>query len=201
MKNLTAYLLLVISSLSLTSYSVANTESQISPEADIGSYQSFALLPLPTKVEGMNPGTMLKYGRNIKDGMKESLTQKGYTESPLEEADFAVSFNANSDSKIAITQLGYSYASYYNYGPWGRYPPYGGYGHWGMPMGSNVIIDEYKEGSLMVELFDNNTKELVWVGWTTLQSTGHSIRHQELTDLIIKIMRSIPKAKALDSPG
>ena len=58
--------------------------------------------------------------------------------------------------KTDVTDWGFSYGV-----GWGGYP-YGGY--YG---GSNVTVDQYDEGTLIVEVYDLKAKKMLWVGWVT----------------------------------
>jgi hypothetical protein len=62
--------------------------------------------------------------------------------------DLLVAFHTGVKDKINVTDWGYSYGDYY----WG----------WG---GRQIDVYQYQQGSLVVDLIDFQTKELVWRGW------------------------------------
>ncbi len=149
-------------------------------------------MPLPQGSMGKNPGVILKYGQTAQDGVREALFSKGYTETAIETADFVVNIKANSVPKVKITDMGYNYGAY---GSWGRrgYPyGYGGYNSMSMGMNSGVHVDNYEEGTLILEIYEAESKELLWVGWATDRKSKKGIGHGELKLLIRDIMVSFP---------
>ena len=81
-------------------------------------------------------------------------------------------------------------------GPWpGGY--YGGYGYGGWGGGSSIIYaTTYTEGSLVIGLFDLESKSMVWqgVGTKTLSESNDSPeeRAQKINEAVAKIMEAYP---------
>src|SRR5687768_9712730 len=83
------------------------------------------------------------------------LTSKGWTKVADEQADIAVAAHV-------ATQQSQSVSTFYDgmgYGPWG-------YGGWGTGM-STTYVDTVTEGTLIVDLFNGQTKKLAWRGKAT----------------------------------
>lgn len=174
--------------------SVPKIDNQINPNVDLSNFKLFALLPLPTSIPGADPGVILKYGQTVHEGVSETLYSKGYIPTAVENADFVVNIKANSVPKVKVTDMGYNYGPSYNaWGYGGRYPyGYGGYNSMAMGMNSGVRVDNYEEGTLIIEIYDAKNKELVWVGWATDRKKKKGIGHGELKMLIRNIMVSFP---------
>ena len=121
-------------------------------EANYSGFKTYALLPLPQRVEGADPGTALRVATPLSSEIKTGMSNKGYREAPPEQADIVLNIRGKVVGKTDVTDWGYSYAGYGRWG--GYYDPYGG-----------VSVDQYNEGTLSVEAFNRQTKQLVWVGW------------------------------------
>lgn len=159
--------------------------NELNPDADLSALSSFALLPLPTQIPGADPGAILRYGKTAQEGLEDALTAKGYTLSEIANADFAVNIKATLVPKVEVTDWGFDYGYYGRRGYWGRGYPYGS-------MGSNIDIDSYEEGTLIIELFETKSKQLVWVGWATGRKKSKPMEHEELKLLISNILESFP---------
>ena len=125
-------------------------------EADLSKLKTYALLPLPNKIPGSDPGAGLRYAQPVQQEVKAGMAALGYTEVPVDAADVVLNIRGSVVPKVDVTNYGYSYAGY---GRWGGM--YGGY-----PMGGTSVY-QYDEGTLTIEAFDRATKQLVWVGWGT----------------------------------
>ena len=81
------------------------------------------------------------------------LTLNGWTKAPSDQADIAV-------VPQAATRTGQTLNTFYDgWGGWG----YGGWGAGGIGS-STTTVDTYTEGTLMIDLFDRQSKRLVWRG-------------------------------------
>jgi hypothetical protein len=114
------------------------------------NYQTFGFYP--TLIPQGDEYDSLSY-RYIKSAIQTEMLKKGYTYA--EEPDLWVNFNVYVKDKININTA--PTASFYyhyrrGYGVWGDYP---------------IIEDritQYTEGTLNIDLIDNNTKRLLWEG-------------------------------------
>ncbi|MBE2212746.1 MAG: DUF4136 domain-containing protein [Opitutaceae bacterium] len=131
--------------------------SEFKKDADFTKYKTYTVVPLPQKVEGMDPGAGIRLSSAALGSAKTAMGAKGYTESAVaKEADVALIIKGKSVPKTDITDWGFSYGV-----GWGGYPYAGGY------YGSNISVDQYDEGTLIVEAYDVKTKAMIWVGWVT----------------------------------
>lgn len=90
--------------------------------------------------------------RRLYDALKNELDARGYKQVEAD-ADMAVNLMVIIQEKSNVS----AYRSHYNYG--GYYYPYG-YGH------STVRYDsqEYLQGTVIIDIFDNKAKKLIWQG-------------------------------------
>ena len=121
-------------------------------EADFQSYKSFAWVPQQTTAIGdakqaQQTNTLLD--KRVRNAVNAKLQAQGMT-IDTENPDLLVAYHTGIDQKINVTDWGYSYPRYY--------------GGWG---GGNVDVTSYEEGTLIVDLIDYKTKQLVWRGVAT----------------------------------
>jgi len=173
--------LFVISILFLTACSqqiIVHTD--FDPDYDLGTYKSFDWGEKVKIEEGRNP---LHYNelndKRIKKAVQEQLTRRGYkhiAESP----DLILHYHiiVKDQSVVATEPFGYSYGPYWN------------------RMNTNVY--SYKEGTLILDLMDRKTNNLIWRGWA-VTDVNESYSPQEIEEIIqkvvSKIFRKFPKTK------
>ena len=81
------------------------------------------------------------------------------------EGDFGVGYRGSIQEKIDVQTID----RYYGYGPgWGQYGP--GYGG----IATETYVDQYDEGTLIIDVVDNRSRKLVWRG-----STSARVREDE----------------------
>jgi uncharacterized protein DUF4136 len=88
--------------------------------------------------------------KEIEDG----LSSRGWQKVPEGEADAEVLIHGSTQQKDKIT-------TFYNGGYYGGW---GWYGYWGGPGMTTVTTHTYTEGTLVVDIFNTRTKQLVWRG-------------------------------------
>jgi hypothetical protein len=123
--------------------------------ADFTSYQTFSWL------DQKNPGIKETAHQIIMLAVEEELRFKGL-EKDYEKPDLHVVYYADGDEHVRVDTTYYGYA----YGPgW-----YGGPYYRNMyvsAVGSRSTVREYVEGTLIVDLVDTSTNQLVWRGSVT----------------------------------
>jgi len=126
--------------------------------------------------------------RRILKAIEADLLAKGFTKSL--EPDILVNIFTKAKTKVNVT----SYNGGYGYGGYG----YGGYGGWypwyyGPNYGTSV--SQYTEGTLFVDLIDNNKKELAWqgIGSGALDYKGNVAKKEEkVKEFVTQIMAQYP---------
>jgi hypothetical protein len=129
--------------------------SEFNPDTDFSGYSKYVMLPLPASIPGGDPGMVLRTGKIIEQAAIDSLAAKGFQQVEAAEADFAVKLTGKVVPKVDVTDMGYT-----------AMPRRGWYGYY-QPFyyESNVYVDQYEEGTLIIEVYDAASRELVWVGW------------------------------------
>ena len=170
----------------------AKVNTEFDSQADFASAKTFVLLPLPKDVPGADPGLAMRVNHTVETTVRNAMTAKGYREVAREEADIAVLIHGKLVPKTAFADWGLS-PSYGAYG-WNR--GYRGY-YGGMSMGSNVIVDQYNEGTLIGEVYDVESKSMIWVGWmSTRTNTKREGEVERITAAVDRLLALYPAAGA-----
>ena len=108
--------------------------------------------------------------KRIQDAVDQTLASKGIQHGSIEEADFQVSYHVIIREEADVSPI----ARHYSYGYYGyrrhshssfRRPYYGGYGYGGYSNPYSGYVDHYLEVTLVIDVHDLRTGELVWRGW------------------------------------
>lgn len=114
---------------------------------DFGAYRSYGYMERPT--EGVLAGNDLVINR-IERAVDRQLGANGYQKMETGSPDFYVVYHAALEERITATTID----------QWGY-----GWRHWGRWGGrSEVLVETYEEGTLIIDIVDASTKELVWRG-------------------------------------
>ena len=161
-----------------------SVKNDFDKEADFTAYRTFAWLQEPvTAIGDANAARQMNtlLDKRIRTAVETELQAKGMTVN-TENPDLLVVYHTGVDNKIDVTDWGYSYPT--RYGGW-----YGG---------SNVDVYEYKEGTLIVDLIDGKSKQLVWRGdaTKTLEENPSPERmEQNLREVVGRMFANYPPAK------
>ncbi|MDH3196696.1 MAG: DUF4136 domain-containing protein [Candidatus Krumholzibacteria bacterium] len=118
-------------------------------DADFATYRTYAWVNVPTTAVGDAQAarrTNALLDKRIKSAVDAEMKTKGFsvdTASP----DLLVVYHVGVQDKVNVTDWGYRYS--YDYYGWG---------------GRNIDVYQYTEGTLILDLIDAQTKELVWRG-------------------------------------
>lgn len=139
----------------------------VADQADFSNFQTYAWITDESLIARSDATSELGYPLNeqrTRAAVERELARKGYRKVSGTEADFVVSFTVGSRVRVQqyYNNYGYSYHGYhhgftrYGYAGYG----YPGYGHFG----STASVQTFTEGSVVVDIFDNRSKEAIWHG-------------------------------------
>lgn len=130
--------------------------------------------------------------QRILNAIKSEMVKKGLQEA-TGSPDVLVNVTAILQNRVAVS----STTDYYGYG--GMYRPY----YWGGGMGSattNYNVQHYKDGSLIIDVIDANSKKLVWQGIGNKEIDGPAKDPDTaIPKAVASIMESFPPGKAKKS--
>ena len=160
-------------------------QAEFDKTAGFTAVKTFAILPLPKQIPGVDPGLILRVGPAATAAARTSLKAKGYTEATsAANADMAVLVHGKAVPKTEITDWGFT--PYAGRTGWYRGYPYGAYG-------SNISVDQYQEGTVIVEIYEVKTQKSIWVGWVTATATeDKSKQAAEVSSGVTQILANYP---------
>jgi hypothetical protein len=142
------------------------------------NYHSFFIM------KGNPSGNPLMDQRATED-VKSALTSKGWMEVPEGQGQAAVVVHAATKTKHTYETL------YDGWGGWGWRRGFGGFG------GSTTFVNDYKVGTLMVDIFDAKTKQAIWHGNASDALSDNPKSNAQATEQAIdKMFRTFPPPSA-----
>ncbi len=138
-------------------------------DAGFLQYKTYRWIPHRPKIKPprMIDHTLLE--KRIKNTVDAELAAKGYDKVANGEPDFLVAFHIGAQNKVDVTHYGY------RYGPRGRW-----WGH-------RAEVHRYKQGTLILDIVDAGTKQLVWRG-----SARDAVRRpQDLDDKLLEAVEKV----------
>lgn len=117
--------------------------------------------------------------RRVERSIQTVMQRNGYT-SNCATPDFRITFNTIKETKTEVTDLGIGAT------PFRRYPYHGYAGY------SRYNIDEYEEGTFILDIIDEASKELVWRG-TYVKRLGWSApTDAQVLEIVTDILTQFP---------
>ena len=118
----------------------------------------------------------------IRGAVEKQLADKGFMKDSAGRPDLLVVYHTAVRGKLDVTSV-----SNYTYGPrWGYYG--------GVP-GGTTYVREYDEGSLILDLIDASTRQLVWRGSAQAEikeNAGPREKQERINEAVRKIMKRFP---------
>jgi hypothetical protein len=113
----------------------------------------------------------------VKDAVDKELTAKGWSQVP----------SGGDVALVAVekTSVQQQYNTFYDgFGGW----------RWGGGMGdSTTTVDSYKVGTLIVSMFDGNSKQLIWKGTSSSDLSGNPEKNTKKLDKDVdKMFKKFP---------
>jgi hypothetical protein len=150
--------------------------SDYDEQADFSVYQSFTWIGGSYEpVEG-GPGDASFFERSVRAAVEKELFDMGFEVLQEGRADMLVAYHASGKETAQANTEDYGYA----------------YGRWAY---SDVSVQSYREGTLIIDLIDAGTKELVWRGWATgtvQENLNSEERTKRIQEAVAKIMDQYP---------
>jgi hypothetical protein len=157
----------------ISACSSIKVQTDYNTEADFEGLNTYSWLPTYVRAE-MN---RINVGR-IKNAVNNQLGEKGF-EIASSNPDFLVAMHIGVDQNIRVTQ------EVYTHGPYRR-------GYWG---GGRTYVDQYEEGSIIIDVVNAKTKELIWQGTaksTLKRNTTREKQAKKINKAIAKLLKDFP---------
>ena len=140
---------------------------------DFSKFKTYAWQPSPDPAKGL-------WDQRVIDGVNQQLQAKGF-QLVTANAQLWVVYTAHIKHEQQVVGTGY------NMGPgWG-------WGYWGGPTTTTYNTYTYKEGTLVVDIADNNGRTLLWRGSVTDTLADNSDKNiKKLNGAINKLFKNFP---------
>jgi len=143
--------------LAVAGCSSMKVRTEYDPAAPYATYKNYAwITPAPGPEQAptiRNPAVQAA----VVAALDREMGKKGLVRTTLDaNPDFLVSVHGWAQSRIEVTNYGYSYGGVYSYGPYRTAGP--------VPISE---AREYTDGTLLLDFVDAKTKKLVWRGTAT----------------------------------
>jgi len=186
----------------IASLILAACSSTPKPDVDYKSDYNFmgvkkiAFYKFSGDVTGDNPLQLSDFQKErIDEALKYALEIKGmqFVDDPSE-ADMLISWHLGTQDKTDVrTYQTPSYGGAY-YGGYGRYNRYAGYNCWNcMPTQTEVSVQNYTEGTFIVDMIDPKLRKSVWRSVTQSRLKGkHESDQGKYNEAAMVIMEGFP---------
>jgi hypothetical protein len=184
MKTIAAKLAPLIAACALAACSTVTVTTDFDKAAAFGKYKTYALAPAH-KGQTLSPTSEAA----LRDALRTELSARGIVETTNGKPDLAIVRHVFLDEKISVQQYtdwGYGYGA----GMW----PYG-YGHYGMWAGAPLTytdVNQYTQGTMVLDVVDTHTKKLVFRGTGTAVVGGPDSNAGKIRDAVKKMVAALP---------
>jgi hypothetical protein len=150
--------------------------------AQFGKYKTYTLAP-PKRGETMSP-----LGEaTLRDALRAEMSRRGIAEAAGRKAELDVVRHAFIQEKVSVEQ----YTDWgYDHGSW----PYarGNYGFWGGAPTTYTDVNQYGEGTLILDLVDARTRKLVFRGTGKGVVGGPQENAAKIREAVAKMFAAYP---------
>jgi len=150
-----------------------STSTDYDSAVDFGRYTTFFIM------KGNSSGNPL-LDQRANDDVRQALTMKGWAEASESDARAAVVVHT-------ATQTKHTYETFYD--------GWGGWGWWHRRRSdfATTFVEDYQVGTVVVDIFDEGTKQAIWHGVATNALSDHAATNAKITeDAITKMFREFP---------
>ncbi len=181
-----------------------SVRTALSPDASLHGLRTFRVLPTPQpKIAGAVSSTndpMLVNSisnRALRTDLAGEFTSLGYVATDSN-PDFCIAYYASTNQKLDVTSWDYGYGWQPRWwSGWGRRWGRGWGGDWGGDWGiqSGAVVTQYTEGTVIVDVIDPKTKDLLWRGQGVAAVSDNEAQYeQELKKTVAAIVDKFPAA-------
>lgn len=153
------------------------------PSVDFTGFGSYAWLDDSSGVEGDREDVTSLLDRRIRQAIEDELEAKGLARVERDEAEVLVSYHLSVDKKLDVDTINTG-VGYYR-------------GWYGASAHTETIVREYEEGTLLVDLVEPGSRQLVWRGSgqsRLRESSSPEQREQRVRQVVGAILKDYPPA-------
>ena len=157
-------------------------------QADFSSHSTFAWFQAAEDAKSPTEGPNQLVDRRIRSAISENLRAKGLDPNDAKAADLLVTYYTSLNSQMSFHTTGWGYGHGWGWGPYWSY----GYGFW--PGWTSTSVHTYHEGTVIIDIIDRNTNQLVWRGVGTAALGKKSHTEEKIEQSITRILAEFPPA-------
>jgi hypothetical protein len=174
----------------LTACASVDVRAVTSPDANLSALHTFKVMsnakPRSPVAQASNDPMLVNSisNRALRADLVKGFESRGYVLS--DKPDFAVAYYASTKEKLDVTYWNYGYAYYPHWwGGWG--PGFGAY---------EPTVTQYTQGTVIVDVVDPNTKELLWRGQGVATVSDDEAQYEkDLWKAVTAILDKFPQAQ------
>jgi len=162
----------------LAGYAWAKVNFDYDSAADFSKYSTYAWLERDNSVEAQLPEHLRLRLRRVTEDV---LAEKGLDPSPAPpQTDLLLTYFYGARDDLQV-----------NYVPHSAYSPWG-YGYWGGFNYGYTEVRSYKKGTLVLDIVDARTHQLVWVGILEKEVRSVNPSSKRIQKTITKLLKNFP---------
>jgi hypothetical protein len=143
--------IIACATLALAACAAIEVSSDWNPAADFSRLHSWAWLPQARPVSGDPRLDSALLDQRIRSAVEGELGARGFAKAEATAADFLVAYHVALERKLVATTIDDYYGGV-------------GYHHWPRPGYSQTYVHEFEVGTLMLDVLDPRSRELIWRG-------------------------------------
>lgn len=123
--------------------------------------------------------------KRLRDAISSEMSKQGFSLTDPTNADVLVNYHVNVDKKVTQDTINTTYAAHWNY--------------WGWGVQSQTTTHEYEVGTVVIDIVNNGTQQLVWRGvkeGRLKKKQTPEARTETVNQTVVEILANFPpKAK------
>ncbi len=148
------------------------------PNADFSSYTTYGWIEREGSADEQLPEHLRMRLRRVTE---EVLAEKGLVPAPAPpQTDLLLTYYFGHRDELQVNHIPYS-----TYSPWG-------YGYWGGFNYGYTEVRSYTKGTLLLDIVDAHTHQLVWTGTLTGEVRSVNPSGKRITKAINKLLKKFP---------
>ena len=151
------------------------------PAADFSGLRTWAWMPGPQPKTGDLRVDSPLINARVRAAVDATLAARGFVPAGDAAPDFRVGYHLSLEQKLSVQTVD----TYYGYGRHGR---------WG-GAGTQTYVNQYDEGTLIIDVADARREQLVWRGWGSRRisrSPTPEKTTQVIDDAVARILAQFP---------
>lgn len=162
-------------------YAWAKVRFDYDHSVDFSGYSTYAWIERDNSVESMIPEHLNIRLRRVTEDV---LAEKGFDPAPAPpQTDLLLTYYYSDTNELQINHIPYS-----PYSPWG-------YGYWGGFNYGYTEVRSYTKGTLVLDIVDARTHQLVWVGVLDKEVQSANPPGKRIEKAITKLLKDFPPKK------